>query len=227
MFTFGDAFFPAFSKLVDQQIEDMPECFDILLYIDKRNRHKLFALDALFMSEDVPTIYRILERLFIIRPGFEHIYIDCLPTDTLANPKFAQLVLHVTPCACNHSNISRRIQAGVDPTRLAIHTFSPHLPNFRHFRRGSYPEVATQLAGSNTIATLDIRVAVPVAVHAICEAAIGARLAKFQFRQVDKHIRCKHNLSIFCSMRKYEQFFDGAILLVYFHFRVVLLKRAW
>eukprot|EP00798_Chlamydomonas_sp_ICE-L_P000196 gene197-biopygen2163 len=82
----------------------------------------------------------------------------------------------------------KRIQAGVDPTRLAIHTFSPHLTNFRHFRRGSYPEVATQLACSNTIATLNIRVAVPVAVHAICEAAIGARLAKFQFRQVDKHI---------------------------------------
>ena len=83
MFTFGDAFFPAFSKLVDQKIEDIPECFDSILYIDKRNRHKLFALKALFVSEDDPTIYRIMERLYITRPGFEHIEIDCLPDDTL------------------------------------------------------------------------------------------------------------------------------------------------
>jgi len=83
MFTFGDASFPAFSKFVDHRIDGISKFYLSKLYMDKRNRHKLFALEALCMTEDDPTIYRILERLFIIRPGSKDINIDFLDTDTL------------------------------------------------------------------------------------------------------------------------------------------------
>jgi hypothetical protein len=86
MFTFGDASFPAFSKFVDHKIDGMymSECYDSKLYMDKRNRHKLFALEALCMTEEPSTIYRILERLFIIRPGSKDINLDLFGADTLS-----------------------------------------------------------------------------------------------------------------------------------------------
>jgi len=81
------AFFPKFSLVVDTHKTwewnemNSPE-FDSILYVDKRNRHKLFALRALVVSEEPSTIYHVMDRLYITRSGLD-INIDYFYEDTL------------------------------------------------------------------------------------------------------------------------------------------------
>lgn len=68
MFTSSDTFFPAFSEIVDDQLETHPP-YQTLSFLNTRHRHKYFAVCSLFLRKDAETVLSILHSLFIIRHG--------------------------------------------------------------------------------------------------------------------------------------------------------------